>query len=106
VIASVPSIVAWANSLELYDDTTLLLQGVRAWIDEDYVKAIHVLVPQVEKGLRRMVTALGKPVTRAHREVPGASLAINMGEVLNDENVVGALGPNSNSHMGYCLPAA
>jgi lysyl-tRNA synthetase class 1 len=92
-------IVAWANRLELYDDTTLLLQGVRAWFDKDYIKAIHVLVPQIERGLRRIVTDLGKPVTRAHRDVPGASLAINMGEILNDQDVVAALGSDLSLHF-------
>ena len=44
--------VGWANRHGLYDDMGLLLQGVRAWYDEDYVKAVHVLIPQIEHAIR------------------------------------------------------
>jgi lysyl-tRNA synthetase class 1 len=47
--------VAWANRLGLFDDVTFLLEGVRAWYEGDLVKALHVLVPQIERRLRSVV---------------------------------------------------
>jgi lysyl-tRNA synthetase, class I len=59
----------WANRHGLYDDIGLLLDGVRAYFAGDYVKAVHLLVPQVEHGLRSIAGQLGKPVTKAHPTV-------------------------------------
>jgi lysyl-tRNA synthetase class 1 len=56
-------------------------------------------VPQIEKGLRSIVAQLGRPTTRPHPRVNGASLALNMGDILNDEDVVKALGPNLVLHF-------
>ena len=59
----------WANRLGIFDDTSFLLEGVRAWFAGDLVKAVHVLVPQTEGGLRGIIGQLGKPVTKAHRAI-------------------------------------
>jgi lysyl-tRNA synthetase class 1 len=86
--------VGWANRLGLYEDMGLLLEGVRAYFTTDYVKAVHVLVPQIEYGLRSIAGQLGKPVTKAHPTVQGASVSINMGEILYSQDIVDALGPD------------
>ncbi|MFC5327040.1 DUF4209 domain-containing protein [Bradyrhizobium oligotrophicum] len=70
----------------------LLLQGVRAWFEGDYVKAVHVLVPQIEGGVRSIAGQLGKPVTKAHPKIKGASVAINMGDILYSDEIVKKLG--------------
>jgi lysyl-tRNA synthetase class 1 len=41
------------------NDTALLLQGVGAWLKEDHVKALHVLVPQIERGVRELLSPMG-----------------------------------------------
>jgi len=87
-------IVGWANRLNLFDDVSFLLDGVRAWYEDDLVKAIHVLVPQIERGLRSIVAQLGKPVTKAHPKIAGVSVAIGMGDILYTEEIVEALGPD------------
>lgn len=92
-------IAAFANRADLYDDVALLLEGLKAWFAKDYVKAIHVLVPQVEHGLRQIVSKMGKPVTKPHKPVPGTSVAINMGDILFDKDVAETLGPNLTLHL-------
>jgi hypothetical protein len=58
------------------------------------VKAMHVLVPQIERGLRGIVAKLGKPVTKAHSTVAGVGVAIGMGDILYSEELSLALGPD------------
>jgi lysyl-tRNA synthetase class 1 len=86
--------VGWANRHGLFQDTGLLLHGVRAWFEGDPVKAVHVLVPQIEHALRTIAGQLGKPVTKAHPRVRGASVAINMGDILNSDEIAEYLGPD------------
>jgi hypothetical protein len=91
--------VGWANRHDLFEDTRLLLEGVRAWERGDQVKAAHVLVPQIESGLRKLADDLGVPITRAHATVPETSVVIGMGEILNNETVADALGPDVTLHF-------
>jgi hypothetical protein len=87
--------VAWANRLGLFDDVTLLLEGITAWYERDIVKAVHVLVPQVELGLRGIVAKLGMPVTKAHQTVADVSVAIGMGDILySNKELAESLGPD------------
>ena len=60
--------VGWANRSGIFDDMGLLLEGVRAWFQGDYVKTVHVLVPQIELGLRNISAQLGKPATKSLSE--------------------------------------
>jgi lysyl-tRNA synthetase class 1 len=91
--------VGWANRLGLYEDMGFLLEGVRAYFTGDYVKAVHVLVPQIEHGLRSIAGQLGKPVTKAHPTVQGASVSINMGDILYSQDIVDALGSDLTLHF-------
>lgn len=81
-------IVSWANRLELFSDVSFILDGVYAWFDGDFVKAVHVLTPQVELALRKIVEQLGRPTTKAHPGIPGASVAIGMGDILYGQSAI------------------
>jgi hypothetical protein len=89
----------WANRHGLFDDMSLLIEGLQAWAREDHVKAAHVLIPQVERGLRKIANDLGVPVTKAHPKVSGTSVAIGLGEILYNEKVAEALGPDATLHF-------
>jgi lysyl-tRNA synthetase class 1 len=86
--------VAWANRTGLFEETAFLIAGVTAWLDGDPIKALHVLVPQVEHGLRQIVGKLGRPVTRAHPSVSGISVAVGMGDILYSVETTELLGPD------------
>jgi lysyl-tRNA synthetase class 1 len=93
-------IVDWANRLGLFKETALLLEGVKAAFDKDFVKAIHILIPQIENGLRQIVASLGKPITKAYpRGVSGASIVLNMGDILNDPTITELLGRDLTLHL-------
>jgi lysyl-tRNA synthetase class 1 len=91
--------VGWVARTGLYDDLSLLMEGITAWFDQDFVKAVHVLVPQVEAGLRAIVGKLGKPVTKPHPTIQGVGVAINMGDILYSAEITGALGPDLTLHL-------
>jgi hypothetical protein len=92
-------IVAWGNRLALFNDVSFLLEGVTAWYEGDTVKALHVLVPQVEAGLRNIVGKIGKPVTKPHGTLQGVGVSINMGDIVNNKDITEALGPDMHLHF-------
>jgi lysyl-tRNA synthetase class 1 len=89
----------WAGRTKLFDDLTLIMEGVAAWYDQDFVKAIHVLVPQIEVGLRAIVSQMGRPVTKSHPTIQGVSVAIGMGDMLYAKEVKEALGDDLTIHF-------
>ena len=91
--------VAWANRLGLFDDVTFLLEGVRAWYEGDLTKALHVLVPQIERGLRNIVAQIGLPVTKPHPTIADVGVAITMGDILYRAEITEALGPDLTLHF-------
>jgi lysyl-tRNA synthetase class 1 len=90
---------SWAGRSGLFDDLTLLMEGVTAWFDQDYVKAVHVLVPQVEKGLRGIASKLNRPITKPHSTLPGVGVAIGMGDILYNDEMRERLGPELTLHF-------
>jgi Domain of unknown function (DUF4209) len=96
----VPEMLAgFANRHEAFDDMSLLVEGIRAWTRTDHVKAVHVLIPQIERALRNIGDELDVPITKPHPRIPGASVVIGMGEILNNPKVAEALGPDTTLHF-------
>ncbi|MGH9688208.1 MAG: DUF4209 domain-containing protein [Candidatus Acidiferrales bacterium] len=62
----------------------LLKDGLEAYQQEDFVKAIYVLVPQIEHILRNFLGRVGIPVRKTVRNQPGITDAKNMNDVLAD----------------------
>lgn len=85
-------IAVWANRTGLFGDGSLLRDGVAAWIEEDHVKAVHVLVPQVEAAFRTLVGRLGTPTTKPHPQMPLARMVTTLGENLLHGGTQAALG--------------
>jgi Domain of unknown function (DUF4209) len=85
----------WINRQGLIESgkVALLEEGLEAWFHQDHVKALHVLIPQIENALRRMVEQVGRPTTKPAGTVPGVSVSINMGDILFNAGTVAALGP-------------
>lgn len=63
----------------------LLAEGLLAYENGDFVKAIHVLVPQVEDILRRFLGNIGRPTLKTVRNHPGIMDAKNMNDILSDD---------------------
>ena len=91
--------VGWANRAGLWDDTSLLLQGVTAWFIGDFTKAIHVLIPQIERALRAIVGQLGRPMTKSHQTISGVNVVLNMGDMLYNDGIKKGLGGDISLHL-------
>jgi lysyl-tRNA synthetase class 1 len=65
----------------------LLRIGLEAYQNGDFVKAVHILVPQVEHILRNFLGMLGVPTLKTVRNHPGIKDAKSMNDVLSDERV-------------------
>lgn len=86
--------VQLSNKTGLFDavGSELLAEGFAAWLSGDYRKAVHILIPQIESALRSMVGAIGKPVTKPYKPVPGVSVAIGMGDILYEADIIEGFG--------------
>jgi hypothetical protein len=65
---------------------SLLRSGLEAYWEDDFVKAIHVLVPQVEHALRKFLDTLDIPTLKTVGNL-GIMDAKGMKDVLSDERV-------------------
>ena len=85
-------IAAFMQRSSLFSDFPLLVAGVKAWLDGDYVKSIFVLVPQVEDAFRNIARRLGESVTKEKRGQSGWEVSMNLGDLLSMEKVRAEVG--------------
>ncbi|EJJ24602.1 DUF4209 domain-containing protein [Rhizobium sp. CF142] len=79
---------------DLFDDFPLMREGIKAWMNADYIKALFTLVPLVESGIRTLAKNLGEVTTKAKRGTPGWEVSSNLGDFLAMDSVQKALGPD------------
>jgi len=68
--------------------TMLMEQAIDAYIAGDHVKTIHVLVPQIEHCLRRLLAMLGKPTNKHRRSDLGVMIEKSLNDILEAEPVI------------------
>lgn len=66
----------------------LLQQGIEAYLQGDDLKAIHVLVPQIENALRAFLQLIGLPPNKARRGDTGIMTEKTLNDILEQEPVV------------------
>jgi hypothetical protein len=76
-----PSILFEAHRKDFFE------QGFAAFEAGDYVKSIHVLVPQVENMMRMLLKVLRVPTTKSVRNNPDITELKNLSEALNHRRV-------------------
>ena len=64
---------------------SLLKEGLVAWLADDSVKCIHILVPQIETALRNLLAALGALVMKSDPDTGGFQV-IGLGKILNHQS--------------------
>jgi hypothetical protein len=67
----------------------LLQRGISAYLENDVVAAIHILIPQIESALRQLLTLLRQPVMKHHRN--GGLMLKNLDEILRVPEVAHVL---------------
>jgi len=75
----------------------LLESGVSAYFAGDQIKAIHVLIPQIEHILRRLLLLLGGSELRAGRN--GTMQVKNLNEILREPAIKSALGEDIHLYL-------
>jgi len=93
---SVDDIFKFLHESPFFADTEkgLLREGLDAYEKEDFVKAIHILVPQIEHILRNFLGVLGIPTLKTVRNHPGIMDAKSMNDILSDERMQEVLTEN------------
>lgn len=91
----------FVSQCPLFDEDRLPLvrAGVQAYVDNDYIKAVHVLVPQIEKALVNLFEQVGKPTNKPHRSGRGVMQFKNINDVLGDDSVSRVVGPNLRMYL-------
>lgn len=94
------ALLAFLTQSPLFPESAqgLLRAGVEAWFAGDFVKATHVLVPQVEAGLREMLRAFGESPMK-HNPREGGFESIGMGALLMNEVFKAKADPKFRLHM-------
>lgn len=97
--------VEYANRTGLFSDqrTNLLLEGFKAWYADDQVKAIHILIPQVEHALRSLARKFDHATTKEHKNIKGVSASIGMGDILFDDKIIDSFGEHGADLRLYLL---
>ncbi|MCC7497089.1 MAG: DUF4209 domain-containing protein [Bryobacterales bacterium] len=79
------------------DRKDLLKSGIDAYLAGDYIKTVHVLVPQIEHSLRRVLALLGEPVGKAGRN--GTMQVKNLNDILREEAILNCLGEDLQMYL-------
>jgi uncharacterized protein DUF4209 len=87
-------LTSFAGRSGLFEDLTLVFEGIESWFDADLVKCLSVLTPMIEAGLRRLAIQIGVPEFKPHPTMQNREVSIGLGDILSDETVKEALGPD------------
>jgi lysyl-tRNA synthetase class 1 len=95
------NIAEFANRTGLFGDGRLLRAGLSAWAADDFIKAAHILVPQVEAGFRTLAGRGGRPTTKPHPQMKQARMVVTFGDMLVEETAatLGKLGRDIVLHL-------
>ncbi len=85
-------IAAFIQRSNLFSDMPLLIAGIKAWLEGDYVKCLFVLVPQMEDAFRNLARRLGEPVTKMRPGRAGWEVSKNLGDFLAMDRIRGEIG--------------
>jgi hypothetical protein len=72
------------------DRRPLLLEGIQAYLDGDSIKAVHILIPQIEQALRQVIILMNVPHLRPGRS--GMMQLKTLNEILREQAIKSALG--------------
>jgi hypothetical protein len=79
----------------------IVVKGVRAYLDEDYVSAIHILVPQAEAAIRTLVELMGSATLKKNRQ--GGLQLRTFDDLLRDESVENCFGTDTSFYFRILL---
>lgn len=75
------------------DRKPIIELGMNAYLANEFIVALHLLIPQIENAVRRLVELTGGAIYRKHRS--GSLVLKTFDDVLRDERVVKVLGEDT-----------
>jgi hypothetical protein len=66
----------------------LIRQGIEAYLQGDHLKAVHVLIPQIENALRSFLYLVGLPPNKPRRGDPSTMTEKTLSDILEHEPVL------------------
>ena len=84
----------FASPVFLETQRPFLEDGLKAYLEGDFLKAVHVLVPQVEQALRNLLALIGISPNKTVRGNSGILDVKSMGNALEDETLRNVLPEN------------
>ena len=81
------------------DRLPLVRRGVQAHYVGDYVQAIHVLIPQLERAVVSLTSLLGGTSTKPHRSGRAVMQSKSLNDALDDDAVREVLGPDLRMYL-------
>ncbi|MDT0581821.1 DUF4209 domain-containing protein [Brumicola blandensis] len=79
----------------------IVQKGVKSYLDEDYMSAIHILVPQAEAAIRTLVELMGGATLRKNRQ--GGLQLRTFDDLLRDESVENCFGADTSFYFRMLL---
>jgi lysyl-tRNA synthetase class 1 len=76
-----------------------MTEAIEAYLQDDLVKAIHVLVPQIENSLRHVLRLMGLPTNKPMRGPKGVMQEKNLNDILADPAIQGAMDENTINYL-------
>lgn len=68
----------------------LLQEGIQAYLDGDHIKALHVIIPQIEQALRQLLSLTGAATLKTGRN--GMMQLKNLNDILHESAIKTSLG--------------
>lgn len=100
-------IVDWLKGSLVYppERRELLIRGVKAYLDGDWIAAIHVLIPQIEEAARALAGLLGESIFKWELEPDGVRRldARSLNQVLDSPHILQLMGEDHTTFLRVAL---
>lgn len=81
------------------ENIDIIKRGIAAYFQKDYIVACHLLIPQFEASIRRMVALCGGNILRANQEPEKGNEYISLDGLINSNEAKAALGEDVNTYF-------
>jgi len=79
----------------------IIFSGIRAYMEDDHLTAIHLLIPQIESAFRKLVEHTGCPVLKHSRN--GGMHLKTLDELLRDQRIINIFGKDMSLYFRILL---
>lgn len=78
-----------------------LVKGIKAYLADDFLVALHILIPQIEASIRNLAEKIETPILKPSRS--GGFHYKNLDDLLTDKNIISVLGEDMRLYLRVLL---